>query len=114
MQALAGVAALILTGVGFALGGLLGALTGVVVTIAVGSGLAIAGAEAGTGTAPPGRSRMIQRVGGLAAAVLSLGGAVVGGWRWGWAWALGGYLVAMMLVAIVGSLTGRLSEADQA
>ena len=57
MQGLAAIAALLAIGYGFRVAGVLGALTGLVAVLGVGSGLAIATAESGTGVAASGGVR---------------------------------------------------------
>ena len=54
MQGLAAIVVLLATGYGFGMAGVLGGLTGLVAAIGVGSGLAIATAESGTGVAASG------------------------------------------------------------
>jgi hypothetical protein len=116
MQGLAVIAALIAIGYGFAAGGVLGALTGFVVAVGVGSGLAIANAERGTGVALAGATRSAQRIGGIVAAIGCLIGAYYGGWRFGWLWAAVGYsagvLAALLLRAI--SSQGRRLDTGRA
>ena len=89
MQGLAAIAVLLATGYGFGMAGVLGGLTGLVAAIGVGSGLAIATAESGTGVAASGDVRTAQRIGGFLAAGACLVGAVWGGWTVGWLWGLG-------------------------
>lgn len=104
MQGLSAIVALVMAGIGFGSGGLLGALTGLVVSVGVGSGIAIARAEAGTGVARAipwaGTS---QRIGGVASALGCLVGALVGGWKFGWAWATGGYVIGALISVALGA-----------
>ena len=65
MQGLAVIAALLATGYGFGMAGVLGSLTGLVAALGVGSGLAIAIAESGAGVAASGGVRAAQRIGGF-------------------------------------------------
>jgi hypothetical protein len=108
VQGLAVLAALFLVGYGFANGGWLGALTSLVTAIGVGSGLAIFVREAGTAVSDPScAAGRAQRVGGVMAAALCLGGAWYGGWRLGWLWGLGGYLAGMLVAVLVGIALSR-------
>ena len=102
MQGLAVIAALLATGYGFGMAGVLGGLTGLVAVIGVGSGLAIATAESGTGVAASGVLRAAQRIGGFLAAGACLTGAVWGGWTVGWLWGLGGYIAGVALAVVLG------------
>ena len=68
MQGLAAIAALLATGYVLGMAGVLGGLTGLVAVLGVGSGLAIATAESGTGVAALGGVRAAQRIGGFLAA----------------------------------------------
>jgi len=96
------VACLLATGVGFGAGGLLGAFTGFVVAMGTGSGLAIMLGSKGTDLSPVQPVRVGQKVGGLSAAGACLGGAVLGGWRWGWATGLVGYALGAAVATILG------------
>ena len=112
MQALAALIGLVIVGVGFAYGGWRGALTGLVASIGVGSGLAILKAESGTGVDAHGTTeRTAQRIGGLVAALGCLGGAWYGGWRSGWLWGLAGYLLGAAVSVAVGSILERRRSA---
>ena len=109
MQGLAVIAALILSGVGYARGGILGLLTGFVLAVGGGSGLAIAFAEQGTDVSEANvRMRRAQRLGGLVAALGCGLGAYYGGWPRGWLWGLGGYIVGIVAALIIGAATGAL------
>lgn len=105
MQGLAVIVGLVAIGYGFSAGGLLGALTGFIAAVGAGSGLAIAGAERGTGVEAEGSMRTSQRIGGVLSALGCLGGAYYGGWRWGWGWGIAGYLlgaaIALLLYTIM-------------
>ena len=102
MQGLAALAALLAIGYGFGVAGVLGALTGLVAVLGVGSGLAIATAESGTGVAASGGVRAAQRIGGFLAAGACLAGAVWGGWTVGWLWGLGGYIAGAVAGLAIG------------
>ena len=113
MQGIAVLAGLVAVGYGFGAAGLLGALTGFVAAVGIGSGLAIALAETGTAVAESGFKRIAQRLGGIPAAVGCLAGAWYGGWHWGWLWAIGGYAAGaamVLLPAIAISLGARSSR----
>jgi hypothetical protein len=110
MQALAVIAALIAIGYGFAAAGVLGALTGLVAAVGIGSALAIAGAERGTGVALAGATRSAQRIGGILAAIGCLIGAYYGGWRFGWAWAIVGYVAGVASALLVRVLMRRSGQ----
>ena len=105
MHGLAVLAGLFLMGFGFSRGGWLGAFTGFVSAVGIGSGLAIARGEDGTEVAEAnsnmGRS---QRVGGIVAAAFCLAGSWYGGWDRGWLWGVGGYLAGMLSTVIAGML----------
>ena len=102
MQGLAAIAALLAAGYGFGVAGVLGGLTGLVAVLGVGSGLAIATAESGTGVAASGGVRSAQRIGGFLAAGACLTGAVWGGWTVGGLWGLGGYIAGAAAGAMLG------------
>ena len=109
IQGLAAIAALLATGYGFGMAGVLGGLTGLVAVLGVGSGLAIATAESGTGVTASGGVRAAQRIGGFLAAGVCLTGAVWGGWTVGWLWGLGGYIAgaaAGVVLSFVGLAVG--------
>lgn len=109
MQGLAVFAALGLVGYGLVVGGLLGALTGFVAGVGVGSGLAIFFGERGTGVAGLGtRLRASQQIGGLLAAVGCGAGVIYGGWHLGWAWGSAGWVVGVLLGLFFAALTGSL------
>jgi hypothetical protein len=101
------VACLIATGVGVAAGGPLGALTGFVVALGTGSGVAILFGSKGTDLSPVPPVRLGQKIGGLVAASACLGGAALGGWRWGWATGLTGYALGAAVAAALGLKAGR-------
>ena len=110
MQGLAAIAALLAIGYGFGMAGVLGALTGLVAVLGVGSGLAIATAESGTSVAASGDVRTAQRIGGFLAAGACLVGAVWGSWTVGSLWGLGGYIagaVAGLAIGFVMRLRNR-------
>ncbi len=117
MQALAALVALLAIGFGFAAGGILGTLTGLVATVGVGSGLAIALAEVGTDVAAGGAVRTGQRIGGVLAAAGCLAGVLQGGWSLGWLWGFGGYVVggiaAVVLVGALGAFRGDTAAASR-
>ena len=103
MKTLIALSAMAATGWGFAAGGILGALTGLVVAVGVGSGLQmfLVGTTASDDPNQPPISS-IQRVGGLISAIAGFIAAYYGGWRWGWLYALGGYLLGMGATLIMG------------
>jgi hypothetical protein len=103
MQFLAVIAALIAMGYGFAAAGILGAITGFIASVGVGSGLAIGVGEKGTGV-----QHFSQRLGGVVAALGAGTGAYYGGWRFGWASAVGGYFLGMLIGFVSAALTGGL------
>lgn len=111
MQGIVVVAALLAVGYGFGSGGLAGAVTGFVAAVGIGSGLAIARAESGTGVAAPGATRRSQRIGGLLAAVGCFIGAYYGGWRFGWLWAVVGYAAAVAVASLFRLFMGGSSSA---
>ena len=111
MQGIAVIAVLIAIGYGFGRGGLPGAVTGFVAAVGIGSGLAIARAEIGTGVASSGSTRSSQRSGGLLAAVGCLIGAYYGGWRFGWLWAVVGYAGAVAVAFLLRLFMGETSSA---
>jgi hypothetical protein len=98
--------------------GLLGALTGVAVSLGVASGLMIASGSRSSVLSEDPRLRRWQRAGGLLAAVATFGGAAVVGDRWGWIGALAGYGLAAGLVALLAgksaSSTARAAVATDA
>lgn len=111
MQALAVIVALILSGFGYARAGIVGLLTGLVVAIGVGSGLAIAFAEQGTDVSQANtKMRRAQRLGGLVAALGCAAGAYYGRWPRGWAWGLAGYVVGIVAALAIGVVTGVLRQ----
>jgi hypothetical protein len=110
MEGVAVIAALIAAGYGFAVAGIVGAFTGLVAAVGVGSGLAIAGAESGTGLAKGGAVRGVQRFGGIVAAIGCLGASYYGGWRLGWLWGIGGYATGVAGAVLVGSILRMLSQ----
>ena len=110
METAIGVAMLLLVGMGYAAGGLRGALTGFVAALGVGSGLQIARAAPDTGVSSPPSTLLAQRIGGAIAACLTLAAAVYGGWRMGWAWGLGGYAVGMLAATALRSAFDRAPQ----
>ena len=86
-------------------------------TVGVGSGLAIALAEAGTDVAAGGTVRVGQRIGGVLAAAGCLVGVLLGGWSFGWLWGLGGYVVggiaAIVLAGALGAFRGDPAAASR-
>ena len=107
MQGFAAIAALLATGYGLGMAGVLGGLTGLVAVLGVGSGLAIATAESGTGVAVSGGVRAAQRIGGFLAAGACLTGAIWGGWTVGWLWGLGGYIAGAAVGVVLGFVMRR-------
>ena len=101
MQGCAVVVAFLAIGYGFAAGGLVGALTGLVAALGVGSGLAISAAEQGTDVEGAGPLRTAQRIGGILAAAGCLAGVIRGGWSTGWLWGIGGYLAGAATSLVV-------------
>ncbi len=104
MHSITVVAALLVIGYGFAAGGFLGSLTGLVAAIGVGSGVAIARDEASTMLSTITLVRIAQRIGGLFSAMGCVIGAYHGGWQFGWGWGIGGYLfggAAALLLQVV-------------
>ena len=101
---------LVAVGYGFAVGGIAGALTGVVAAVGTGSGLAIAFAEGGTGVAAAGLMRGAQRMGGFLAACGCLVAAYFGGWTWGWAWGVAGYAAGAAAALVLWALSRRVAE----
>jgi hypothetical protein len=97
MQSLGGLLLLPLGIYGFVTEGIPGALTAIVMVLGIGSGVAIAFAESGTGVNVATRMEVFQRLGGAIAAAGVLAGGIYGGWRLGWAWAGGAYLVAVIV-----------------
>lgn len=112
MQGIAVIVALIAIGYGFGSGGLAGAITGFVAVVGIGSGLAIARAESGTGVATSGATRSAQRAGGIVAAGACLIGAYYGGWRFGWIWAVVGYAAGVAIASLLRFLMSVLHTAD--
>ena len=107
-MSIAAFAALIIGGYGLAVAGPLGALTGAVVAITIGSGLAIFRGEAGTGVNPILTAMGVaQRVGGVVAALGALSGALIAGWSWGWLGAILGYGVGMLIAGVLTLSLGR-------
>ena len=96
MQGLAFIVGLLAIGYGYHMAGFLGSMTGLFTSVGVGSGLAVALAESGTGVAASGFKRTAQRIGGFIAAGACLTGAIWGGWTVGWLWGLGGYLAGVV------------------
>lgn len=86
--------------------GLLGALTGIAVSLGVASGLMIAAGSRSSALSVDPRLRRWQRAGGLLAAVATFGGAALVGERWGWLGALAGYGLAAGLAAALASKSG--------
>ena len=76
----------------------------------VGSGLAIATAESGTGVPASGDVRTAQRIGGFLAAGACLVGAVWGGWTVGWLWGLGGYIAGTAASVVLGFVMRRVCQ----
>src|SRR2546425_9337533 len=109
MQGLAALVAVVAMGYGFAAAGVLGALTGLVGAVGIGTGLAVLAGEQGAGIARAfTRLRRIQRVGGLLL-TLACGWAVYhGGWRYGWLWGLGAYVLSLTFIALAGALMAQL------
>lgn len=102
---------LVAVGYGFAVGGVTGALTGLVAAVGTGSGLAIALAEGGTGVAARGLMRSGQRAGGLLAATGCILAVYFGGWTWGWAWGIAGYAGGTVMALALWALL-RVSAPD--
>lgn len=100
--------------VGFTRGGVLGALTGSLATILIGTSLGVLFGDPQTNVAPA-RSGLgiVQRAAALVAGALTMAGVILGGWHWGWAWSLLGFLMGVVtLFAIPPSLRPRLSKID--
>jgi len=104
MQTIAVIITLLAIGYGFGRAGVLGALTGLVGAVGVGSGLAIALAGGGTAIAGSGSVRTAQRIGGLLAAVGCAIGVVYGQWHSGWMWGVGGYLGGAASAIVLGAV----------
>ncbi len=107
MQGLAVFVGLVAVGYGFAVGGIAGALTGLVAAVGTGSGLAIAIGEGGTGVAASGVMRRAQRMGGILAACGCLAAAYLGGWPWGWAWGVAGYAAGVAVALVLWAISRR-------
>jgi hypothetical protein len=94
-------AGLTLIGYGFASGGMLGALTGFVAALGIGSGLAILSDQKDAELSADETTKTSQRIGGILAALLCGVGAFYGGWRYGWAWGLGGYIIGALSTVVI-------------
>ena len=101
MQALARFAAVLLGSLGFVEVGILGALTGIVAGLGIGSGVAMLFAAKGADLSAFHRLRDRQRLGGFMSATLCGAGAAYGGWTTGWAWALAGYALGAITALTV-------------
>lgn len=113
MLRLGGLAVPIAIIIGLAKGGLLGALTALVVTMGVVGGIAILRGEEGIGLDEAAQGRGAQRFGGLVATIGCAAGGVAGGWKWGWLWALCAYGLGMVVAAGIGWLGGRRRSATE-
>jgi hypothetical protein len=100
MMGLAVIAALLMLGYGFAAAGVLGSLTGLIATVGIGSGLAIATAEPATGVSMIPAIRRAQRIGGFLAALGYCAGSYHGGWSWGTGGFLSGIVGGILITAI--------------
>jgi len=109
MQRLFGFLVFIDSVFGFYAAGWRGALTGLVATLAIGSGVLIASGMQGTDVETEGPIRTAQRVGGLFCAILGLVGAVWGGWPYGWLGALIGYAAGVAIAFVAKSIAQRNS-----
>lgn len=107
MAGIVAIACLVAIGVGFSAGGILGGLTGLIVTLGAGSGLAILVGAQGTDLSPAQSVRGSQRIGGAVAALGCLFAGVLGGWQWGWITGLIGYATGMGLAWVLGMASGQ-------
>jgi hypothetical protein len=115
MQTLIGIFAIALAVIGFRSAGVLGAITGLVAAIGVGSGLAIMVQARGTDLDARPSVRRGQRLGGAIAAVACGVGVYYGGWRWGWTWGLLGYVtgtLAALVLGVTGAARQGLAQAE--
>lgn len=99
------------TAAGFGVAGLLGALTGLVASTAVASGLSIMFGSKDSELSVAPSERFAQQIGGLVSAVAALAGAYYGGWGWGAAWAVGGFFLGMIITVIIAALLRSPGEA---
>lgn len=76
--------ALWLIGAGFSYGSWLGALTGFIAAIGIGTGLSIAIAGMGIDDSSSLGENLIHRLGAIVSSVGTAVGIHYGGWRWGW------------------------------
>jgi hypothetical protein len=88
--------------------GFSGAATALVAVMGVTSGIAIAAREAGSGV-----EHTSQRVGGAVAAVACFSSVASGGWSTGWLWGVAGYLLGMIVCAILAKVTGAFGSDGQ-
>lgn len=99
--------ALFAIGWGFATAGILGSLTGLVATVAVGSAFTII-CDALVLDDSSNRARQFgRRFGGLVGAIGAGVGTYYGGWRMGWLYALLGYLLAFPSAIVAGLIMRR-------
>jgi O-antigen/teichoic acid export membrane protein len=102
MNSLIALTSLVLIGYGFASGGILGAMTGFVAAVGIGSGLVIVSNHRDAELSIEKHTRISQRIGGVFSALLCAVGVYHGNWRWGWLWGLGGYTIGALLTVIIG------------
>src|SRR5688500_57024 len=95
--------ALLMIGVGWAIAGWRGLLSGFFCSTLIGSGLLV---TLGTGMAEGWRLQ-IRRVTGILTALVAGWGAYYGGWAWGWAWSLAGYVATVLRATIVVAILSR-------
>ena len=112
MPALAAFLMLPFTIYGYVQAGFSGALTGFVAVVAVGSGVAIAAAEPGTGVEHSGSVATSQRLGGSLAAIAALAGCYFGGWVFGWAGGVVGYVLGIVGALCLAFVSGA-GRSDQ-
>lgn len=100
--------ALFAIGWGFSVAGILGSLTGLAATFAIGIPVSIAiGTLAAVDEPGAARKHFAQIWGGLIAAIGAGFGVYYGGWRMGWLYAIGGYLLGILVTIVVGLLSRR-------
>jgi len=107
VQGLAALAAISAVSYGFVTAGFRGALTGLVAAIGIGSAIAIAVGERGTGVFDVhSRLGFAQRTGGFLGALFCAAGAYRGGWSYGWLWGIGGYALGIACAVVVAGIAG--------